>query len=86
MSFGDYVADAKGGLCCLLPNMLSRLGWHPADGFTTWLGEVVSEQMDGNPDATFKQVMKGYIEMFQPGRVTCVAKCLIVLEWKAAMV
>nr|XP_034310168.1 uncharacterized protein LOC105319593 [Crassostrea gigas] len=50
----SIVLDAKCGILSLLPNLLTRYGWHPGNRFYNWLGQLLEKKM-GNKDVTFDE-------------------------------
>ncbi|XP_011662849.2 uncharacterized protein LOC593724 isoform X2 [Strongylocentrotus purpuratus] len=47
--------DAGCGVCSLIPNVISSLGWHPGKTAFDWYGSIIQTKLD-NPDATFKDL------------------------------
>ncbi|XP_065930254.1 uncharacterized protein [Magallana gigas] len=61
----SIVLDAKCGILSLLPNLLTRYGWHPGNRFYNWFGELLEKKM-GNKDVTFDEHYK------KTGRELCI--------------
>ncbi|KAL8605069.1 hypothetical protein ACOMHN_018870 [Nucella lapillus] len=64
-SSDELFLDARFGALSLLPNLARTYGWHPADRFLHFFGQLVKDKM-GDPDLTFQQLYH------KTGRELCV--------------